>query len=123
VKKKNLHWVMDSKHPYKDITALMRLMVLSSEKGLFGEWQLEYLFGPNAHHPKKMEPLDVYTNYTLVKFHTRISGRTVIGTGLNATDIESFNDALTAGTDEDKAERTLEIKYVTADTRDTKKPF
>lgn len=117
------HWVLQSKHPTNDITVKMTLVVVPHDKGLNSEWRLEYAFGPKAHHPSEMDSLDVHHNNHRVKHRTKISGRSVISTGLTAADIESFHDVLEAGTDYDEEERSLRIHYITPDTRDPKKKW
>lgn len=117
------HWILTSKHPEHDVTLIIKLIGINNNPNQMNGWEFEYAYGPDAHHPKDMEVMEVRVNEELAKWNRNIYGRSVISKGLTSDTIEAMHDILDQGTKEDSELRELTIYYVTPETKDPDKWF
>jgi hypothetical protein len=98
--------------------------MLPEEEGLPNEWQFEYVFGPEAHHPKDMLWLTTSTNYKADFSDRRVtSGRSVITKGLTSAYVDRFYRQWHDGAELGDSPRELTIAYKTPDTHDPDKKW
>ncbi len=121
---RGIRWVLQSKHPERDITLVMVLTARQGESGVANGWTLGYLFGPKEEDPKLIENLEVRANRDsrVLDIPRQIDGRFIVSTPMPSDIIEALHDSLFTGATTNKAVKRITLRYFTPKTYDRSKP-